>query len=103
MVKWSTSHPHGQPATEFILGIAIAGTHCLYHCEPPSSMNRKEYIAIGQGAAIVNPIRSILFRQGSGPRTTLKEIAYLMFRAKNDYASVCGGLTNAIFLRASRQ
>ncbi len=101
MVKWDSSHPHGAPDTEFILGAAMQGESALYHCRPPNSMNRKEYIAVGQGAAIVDPIRSIFFLDCKGPKTTLRQVAYLMFRAKNDYASACGGLTNGIFLKHS--
>jgi len=101
MAKWDASHPHGAPDTEFIFAAALPNDHALYHCRPPNAMNRKAYIAIGQGAAIVDPIRNILFKEKRGPRTTLKEIAYLMYRAKNDYGSACGGETFAAFLRAT--
>jgi hypothetical protein len=101
MIKWEASHPHGAPETEFILGVALLGEQALYRCHPPTSMNRKAYIAIGQGAVIVDPICNIFFRERTGPKTTLRQIAYLMFRAKNDYGSTCGGLTNAVFLKSS--
>src|ERR1039458_5000910 len=100
MVKWSASHPHGAPETEFILGVAVAGAHCLYHCQPPNAMTRKGYIAIGQGGAIVDPFRAILFVDRHGPKTTLLEIAYLMRRAQTEYGSGGGGLANAVVLRA---
>lgn len=100
MLKWDAAHPHGAPDTEFIFGAALLEGHALYHCRPPNSMNPKPYIAIGQGAAIVDPLHSILFRDQKGPRTTLRQMAYLMFRAKTDYGSACGGKTNAIFLKS---
>lgn len=101
MVRWDASHPHGSPYTEFVFGAVLAAEHGLYYCQPPNSMNRKAYKAVGQGAAIVDPIYHILFRERKGPKTTLQQIAYLMFRAKQDYGSACGGLTNAVFLKSS--
>jgi hypothetical protein len=37
----------------------------------------------------------------TNPAVCLKQIAYLMYRAKKDFASACGGRTTAVFLRAS--
>ena len=101
MIKWDASHPHGAPGTEFIFAATLPTEYALYHCKPPNSMNRKTYFAVGQGAAITDPIRNIFFRGRRGPRTTLQEVAYLMFRAKTDYGSACGGNTIAVFLKSS--
>jgi hypothetical protein len=100
MAKWDASHPHGAPDTEFLFAVALPNEHALYHCRPPNSMNQKSYFAIGQGAAITDPIRNIFFQSRKGPKTTLRQIAYLMYRAKNDYGSACGGLTNAVFIKS---
>lgn len=99
MARWVAAHPNGAPTTEFLFAAALLNEHALYHCQPPNSMNRKSYFAIGQGAAITDPIRKIFFRNERGPRRTLWRIAYMMFRAKTDYGSACGGLTNAAFLK----
>lgn len=117
MARWSASHPHGAPAVDFILGAALSTpwtpdrTTCgglgLYHCEPPATMTRKHfrepvpatYVAIGDGSSIVDPLRKSLFRTMTNPVVCLKQIGYLMYRAKKDFASTCGGATTAVFLR----
>jgi hypothetical protein len=118
MAKWAASYPHGNPQVEFILGAALTtswtperntcGGIGLYHCEPPASMTKKHYletlpstyVAIGEGASITDPIYRSTFGGGiDTPTMSLKRIAYLMYRAKRDFASVCGGRTNAVFLR----
>jgi hypothetical protein len=119
MGRWSASHPHGPPLGDFILGAALStpwtpdrstcGGLGLYHCEPPASITRKHflepvpstYVAIGEGASITDPLHKSLFGSMTNPTVCLKQVAYLMYRAKKDFASACGGGTTAVFLRQS--
>jgi hypothetical protein len=117
MYKWVSLFPHQSPQAEFIVGASVpalwdpdakvTGGVGLYHCVPPSTMNKKHfleryphtYLGIGVGATITDPLAKTFFRGMQLPIMTLKQISYLMYRAKKDFASVCGGATNAIFLR----
>jgi hypothetical protein len=119
MTKWAAAYTQGAPGVEFILGASVRapwvperhlrGGVGLYHCEPPNTMNLKHflepdpsiYIGIGQGATITDPLYQTLFRSITDPKTCLKQVAYLMSRAKKDYANMCGGETIAVFLRES--
>ena len=119
MTKWAATYTQGAPGMELILGASVRapwaperhlrGGVGLYHCEPPNTMNLKHflesdpssYIGIGQGSSITDPLYRSLFGEMRDPKTCLKQIAYLMYRAKKDFAHACGGDTTAVFLRES--
>jgi len=118
MAKWAAACTYNLPDIAFIIGASVKGdwapnkNDCggigLYYCKPPNTMLLKHfleqepstYVAIGGGAAITDPLQKILFGGPmSNPKTTLKQIAYLIHRAKTDYGQFCGGATTAIFIR----
>ncbi len=116
MARWVSQHPHGAPSIQMIFGAYVdrvvspdrrsGGGIGLYFCEPPNTMVKKEvvddsrgYIAVGLGASITDPIFRLLFFAPDSFRTTLLQISYLMYHAKKDMASGCGGYTNAVFLK----
>jgi hypothetical protein len=118
MTRWAATYLHSTPNIELILGASILDSETsgknrgrigLYFCQPPNTMNRVQfhgsnpetYIGIGQGASITDPLYRGLFDSIAGPKTCLQRIAYLMYRAKKDYANGCGGDTTAVFLRES--
>jgi hypothetical protein len=119
MAKWAAAYPYGAPNTELILGASVSapwvpdrqnrGGLGLYFCQPPNTMNLQHfldpdpsiYIGIGQGSSITDTLYKGLFGSMTDPKTCLKQIAYLMYRAKKDFANGCGGDTTAVFLRES--
>lgn len=90
----------------FVNSVAHGGLG-LYFCEPPNTVTRhtwsddsKGYVSVGTGATATDPLYRSLFSSMTSPRTRLLQISYLMYRAKKDYASFCGGKTNAVLLKA---
>jgi hypothetical protein len=117
MTEWAKQYPHGIPSIEIILAVNInreqqsdirsGGGIRLYHCEPPNTMvpidrnnSSAGYIAIGGGASITDPIFRTLFSTLCTANGGLQQIAYLMYRAKKDAASICGGSTEALLLKS---
>lgn len=120
MARWVSQHPHGAPPVQLIMGIYVdrpqypigrnGGGIELYFCEPPNTMVRKTalddcrgYIAIGAGSVVTDPLYRSLFAGSASTRARLLEISYLMYRAKKDMASACGGQTNAVVLRSKHE
>ncbi|HEX4007728.1 MAG TPA: hypothetical protein VHX60_16255 [Acidobacteriaceae bacterium] len=120
MTHWVSQHPHGAPAVQLIIGINVdrpvfpggreGGGIELYFCEPPNTMVRKTalddcrgYIAIGAGSVVTDPIFRSFFAAPAPTRQRLLQISYLMYRAKKDMASACGGTTNAVVLRRTHE
>jgi hypothetical protein len=120
MAKWVSQHPHGAPPVQLIMGISVdrpqhpigrnGGGIELYFCEPPNTMVRKTalddcrgYIAIGAGSVTTDPLYRMLFAGSASTRGRLLQVAYLMYRAKKDMASACGGTTNAVVLRCKHE
>ena len=103
MTDWRTPFGQDAPVVQLIAGILLKGVGVrLYFCKPPNVIIPKPegYIAAGVGAAVTDPLMSTLFSpisQSLHPQWTLRQIAYLMYRAKKDNAW-CGGLTDAAYL-----
>jgi 20S proteasome alpha/beta subunit len=75
----------------------------LYFCEPPKTVVAKTmegYVAAGSGYAFTDPLRHTLFEFTNhlSPQLVLRQVAYLMYRAKKDCASFCGGDTAAFYI-----
>jgi hypothetical protein len=107
MASWYNSYGAAQvPHLQFILGSVVIGHKDgnVYLCEPPATvLNTIGPIAIGRGARAVEPLLSILTGQGGRPlalKPTLLRLAYLMYKAKKDEGSACGGNTHAIVISA---
>src|ERR1700682_131591 len=60
------------------------------------------YIAVGSGASVTDPLYKTLFPLGVSELERLKQIAYLMYRAKKD-AALCGGNTHMVVLREKEE
>jgi len=120
MARWVSQHPHGAPPVQLILGIHVdrpqfpggrnGGGIELYFCEPPNTMVRKTalddcrgYVAVGAGSVVTDPLYRALFGGPASTRARLLQISYLMYRAKKDMASACGGKTNAVILRCKHE
>ena len=117
MSMWAAAYTHHLPEIELILGASTPapwaperekrGGVGLYFCQPPNIMLLKHflepdtstYIAIGGGAAITDPVYKSLFRGMTNPKESLKQVAYLLYRAKKDQGQFCGGYSTAFFLR----
>jgi hypothetical protein len=108
MAKWSKAYTlkDDRPSTEIVLGAFFGSSKIgLFLCEPPKTVVRKTfqgtdgYVASGAGQAITDPLFRILFSELVSPRVCLCRIAYLMHRAKTDYAAYCGGETDVVFLK----
>lgn len=75
----------------------------LYFCEPPRTVVSRltqQYISAGAGFAVVDPLHHMLFRFTAhfSPQIVFRKVAYLMYRAKRDLASMCGGDTTAFYI-----
>jgi hypothetical protein len=121
MAKWVSQYPHGNaPPIQMVMGVYVdrialpqpktGGGVALYYCEPPNTMVAKEllddcrgYHAIGLGSVVTDPLYRTLFAGPATTRTRLLEISYLMYRAKKDMASGCGGDTNAVLVRRKNE
>lgn len=117
MARWAAAYTHHLPEMELILGASTPapwvperekrGGVGLYFCQPPNTMLLKHflepdtstYIAIGGGAAITDPVYKSLFGGMTNPKECLKQVAYLLYRAKKDQGQFCGGYSTAFFLR----
>lgn len=115
MTEWSYAFAQTHPATQLIVGMFInkpekyghniGGGLGLYFCEPPNTVLRKHefddsngYIAVGTGSAVTDPLYRTLFSSLNSATGRLRDIAYLMYRAKKDSA-YCDGRTNAVLLK----
>ncbi|HUB00530.1 MAG TPA: hypothetical protein VMA34_19525 [Terracidiphilus sp.] len=116
MFEWADQYRQGNPYIQIILGASLnrpkqanirtGGGIRLYNCEPPNTMvpvDREDasggYIGIGAGASVTDPIFRTLFSTTCSANIGLRQIAYLMHRAKKDAATACGGETNAVLLK----
>jgi len=83
----------------FVQGLGMQ----LYFCEPPKTVVSKlleEYASAGAGYSVTDSLHStLLFRTSHlSPQLVLRQIAYLMYRAKKELASFCGGDTTAYYI-----
>ena len=104
MTRWYSEYRE-EPKTQLIVGTFIDHGTGLYFCQPPNTVTRKTlsdssngYVAIGLGASVTDPLFRTLFGPVLSPHICLREISYLMYRAKKENA-FCGGNTDAVFLR----
>jgi hypothetical protein len=115
MTAWAYAYSQSPPGIQMVFGafvncVSIPGKNiggglALYFCEPPNTIVRKHhtddssgYVAVGTGAAVTDPLFKTMFSSVASPSSRLKEISYLMYRAKKDSA-LCDGHTNAVFLK----
>ena len=102
MTEWYVPYTEA-PSTKLIAGILLKGFGVqLYSCEPPNTVLPvpEGYISAGMGASVTDPLNAALFGsfpQSRHPQIVLRQIAYLMYRAKKDNAW-CGGPTDAVYL-----
>ncbi|MGO8719051.1 MAG: hypothetical protein ACLQMO_07510 [Acidobacteriaceae bacterium] len=116
MSEWADQYRQGNPYIQILLGVSLnrprqtnvraGGGVRLYNCEPPNTMvpvDRDDssggYMAIGAGASITDPIFRTLFGTACSLNIALHQVAYLMYRAKKDASSSCGGNTDAILIK----
>ena len=109
MHEWTRAYSRQDiPSIALVIGVKLTGIQegeklALYHCGPPNTMIRITpedggYIAVGGGSLITDPIFRTLFSCDCSAHTAIHQMSYLMYRAKKDAASICGGETSAIFL-----
>jgi len=102
MTEWYVPFTEA-PDTDLIIAVILKGFGVqLYFCEPPNTVLPKAegYASAGVGAAVTDPLAATLFGPGAAsrhPQIVLRQIAYLMYRAKKDNA-FCGGRTDAVYL-----
>lgn len=107
MTSWHNSYGTTQPPhLQFLLARVVPpytrmdnGT--IYLCEPPATVMETTQAAIGRGSRAVDPLLSILYGTWEWSfdlQATLLRLAFLMYRAKKDEASACGGDTHAVVL-----
>lgn len=91
------------PEHQLILAGFLKGAGVrLYFCEPPNTVVSKMmegYVSAGSGASVVDPLHNTLFEFTSHlpPQLILRQVAYLMYRAKKDH-TFCGGETTAFYV-----
>jgi hypothetical protein len=101
MGKWYRSYGYSQvPVTEFLVGRINVNQHWagLYYLQPPSTVLWKSPFAIGRGARPVEPLLGLLSNYESDIKPQLLLLAYLMYLAKKDEGSACGGYTHGLVL-----
>lgn len=100
MGRWHRSFGQSRvPTLEFLVGSVIVGKSVgLCYLQPPSTILWRAPFAIGVGARPVEPLLDLL----SNPKTPLKSqlllLAYLMFLAKQEEGSACGGATDVLVI-----
>jgi hypothetical protein len=88
------------PETQLILGAKLFGLPAgLFLCEPPNTfLEKDDYVAVGAGASVTDPLYKTLFGNNGGDHTEvhsiLRRVAYLVYRAKKD-SWMCGKATTA--------
>jgi 20S proteasome alpha/beta subunit len=100
MSQWASVHQK-PPSTQLVIGGCLRGFGmALYFCEPPNSvvLQQSSYLAVGSGASVTDPLYKTLFYSLATPlQARLVQLAYLMYRAKEDNA-LCGGKTIAVIV-----
>jgi 20S proteasome alpha/beta subunit len=106
MTEWYAAHGNiTPPLVQLIVGATIPGQGTrLYFCQPPYTVLQKAegYVSAGSGAAVADTLFSLLFTpafQTQNIQVALREISYLMYRAKGIEGNAwCGGPTDAIYV-----
>ena len=108
MTEWYAPFTQA-PTTHLIISVLLKGFGVqLYFCEPPNTVLPKPegYVAAGIGSSVADPLTHLLFgaspMQSRHPQNVLRQIAYLMYRAKKDNIW-CGGSTDAVYLDSRRE
>jgi 20S proteasome alpha/beta subunit len=100
MTAWHNAYGEQRaPQLQFVLGDGVNQT--IYLCEPPATVWECGPIAIGRGSRAVEPFLDIphgLVPHSASMRATLLRMAFLMYRAKKDEGSSCGGDTHTAVL-----
>lgn len=87
------------PATEFLVGrVILHESASLYFCQPPSTVICDAPFAIGRGARPVEPLLSLLSNKKCPLRPALLTMAYLLYIAKKDESSACGGCSSVLII-----
>jgi hypothetical protein len=89
------------PLLHFLLASGGKDHSELYFCEPPNTvLSCHESMAIGQGARPLDNITSHLFWPwlAGGVKGALLKLAFLMYRAKTEEGSACGGATTTLIV-----
>ena len=104
MLLWREAfNPEPIPATSLIVAFYLTGHGLrLYSCELPNNVlyEQSGYVAVGLGSAVTSPLAATLFDPFPQSRPTqmvLRQVAYLMYRAKKDNY-YCKGGTDAMFV-----
>ncbi|HEY4905204.1 MAG TPA: hypothetical protein VIH89_17135 [Candidatus Sulfotelmatobacter sp.] len=103
MTAWHNAYG-AQPAPhlQFIVGVVTPNIGHVLLCEPPATVIEGAPVAIGRGARAVEPFLDLQHRflqDGSQPmRAALLRLAFLMYHAKKQEGSACGGDTHAVIL-----
>jgi 20S proteasome alpha/beta subunit len=101
MGPWYNSYRRVQPPqVQFLIAFTQIGWDgaALYYCEPPSTVASGGRIAIGKGSRAVDPLLNIFDtprNEKIDAKSALVKLAYLMYVAKRDEGSACGGETHA--------
>jgi hypothetical protein len=101
MRTWSDGFGRRKPpASPLIMAAKLKGKAAkLFHCDPPNTFSEQDdYVAVGYGASVTDPLYHLLFDNNGGEhthiQTVLRRIAYLIYRAKKGNA-LCGKRTHA--------
>jgi hypothetical protein len=100
MGTWYRSYGHSQvPVLEFLVGKVIVDEWVgLYYLQPPSTVVLHAPFAIGRGARPVEPLLGLLSNNKNELKPQLMLLAYLMYLAKKEEGSACGGHTSVLVL-----
>lgn len=100
MGDWYRSYGHSQvPTLEFLVGTVIVDKSVgLYFLQPPNTIIQEAPFAIGRGARPVEPLLDLISNHKSTLKSQLLLVAYLMYLAKEQEGSACGGPTNALVI-----
>jgi hypothetical protein len=107
MTEWHSSYGSAQPPhLQFILARVLPpytriDNGRIYLCEPPATVMDTTSIAVGRGSRVVDPLLRLLneaCRLEVNVKMTLVRLAFLMYRAKKDEGSACGGESYAVVI-----
>ncbi|MGB6473409.1 MAG: hypothetical protein WBF04_04935 [Candidatus Sulfotelmatobacter sp.] len=100
MGTWYRSYGHSQvPVLEFLVGKVIVNEWAgLYYLQPPSTVLWQAPFAIGRGARPVEPLLGLLSNNKNALKPQLMLLAYLMYLAKKEEGSACGGHTSVLVI-----
>lgn len=103
MTTWHNAYgSQSAPHLQFVVGIVAPGERDVLLCEPPATVIEDAPVAIGRGARAVERFLELeaRFLTGDSPpmKVALLRLAFLMYHAKKEEGSACGGDTHAVIL-----